>query len=56
LVVASLVVVEIKSVEKLAIVHNAQVLTYMRLLQRRTGLLMNVNEAVLKNGIRRLVL
>ena len=56
LVVASLIIVEIKSVERLTVVHNAQVLTYMRLLRIKTGLLMNFNEAVLKNGIRRLSL
>src|SRR5262245_15822983 len=53
LVVDSRLVVEIKSVEKLTIVHIAQVLTYMRLLRIKTGLVMNFNEAVLKNGIRR---
>lgn len=56
LVVESKVVVEVKCVERLNAVHDAQTLTYMRLLKVRIGLLMNFNEAVLKNGIRRLIL
>ena len=50
------VVVEVKAVAELLPVHDAQLLTYMRLTQSRVGLLINFNVAVLKNGIRRLVL
>jgi len=50
------VLVEIKSVETLTAVHTAQLLTYMRLLGIRVGLLVNFNVPVLKEGIRRLVL
>jgi GxxExxY protein len=49
-------VLEIKSVEQLAPIHEAQLLTYLRLSGHRVGLLMNFNTAVLKDGIRRRVL
>jgi GxxExxY protein len=56
LLVAGLVVVEIKAIEAIAPVHEAQVLTYLRLGGWRVGLLINFNVAVLKQGIRRKVL
>jgi GxxExxY protein len=56
LVVANQVVVEIKSVERLIGVHQAQVLTYMRILNLRVGLILNFYNEVLKNGIKRLAL
>jgi GxxExxY protein len=56
LLVGSVVVVEIKAVAALEPVHQAQLLTYMRLGGWRTGLLMNFNVPALRNGIRRLVL
>ena len=49
------VVVEIKSVTELLPVHEAQLLTYLRLTKSPVGLLINFNVAVLKNGIKRLV-
>lgn len=49
-------VVELKSVEALAPVHDAQVLTYLKLTGLKTALLMNFNVPLLKNGIKRLVL
>jgi GxxExxY protein len=55
-VVEDRVVVELKTVEKLAPVHDAQILTYLRLSGLPVGLLMNFNVSVLKDGIRRLVL
>jgi GxxExxY protein len=55
LVVADHVLVEIKSVESLNPVHLAQVITYLRVLNIRVGLLMNFNTAVLKHGIRRVM-
>jgi GxxExxY protein len=54
--VADLVVVEIKAVEGLAAVHDAQLLTYLRLGGWRVGLLINFNVVVLKEGIHRRVL
>ena len=56
LVVSNAVVVEIKSVEKLIPIHEAQVLTYLRLGGWNVGLLINFNVPVLKHGIKRIVL
>src|SRR5438045_8370116 len=56
LLVANSVVVEIKSVEALAPIHEAQLLTYLRIGGWRLGLLINFNVAVLKSGIRRRIL
>ncbi len=53
---ANSVVVEIKSVESLAPVHEAQLITYLKLGGWKIGLLINFNVAVLKDGIRRRVL
>jgi GxxExxY protein len=50
------VVLELKSVEALASVHEAQILTYMRFSHKKIGLLINFNVTVLKNGLRRFVL
>lgn len=49
------VVVEVKSVERLAPVFEKQLQTYLRLTDCRAGLLINFNETLLKNGIRRIV-
>jgi len=56
LVVADSVVVEAKSVEALAPIHDAQLLTYLKLGGWKVGLLINFNVRFLKNGIRRKVL
>ena len=56
LLVADVVVVEIKAVEQLAPVHDAQLLTYLRVGGWRVGLLINFNVVVLKDGIHRRVL
>jgi GxxExxY protein len=55
-VVENELVLEVKAVTTLAPVHDSQVLTYMRLLGLRKGLLINFNVPVLKNGIRSFVL
>ncbi len=49
-------VIELKTVDRLLPIHDAQMLTYLKLSGIRTGLLMNFNTPVLKDGIRRLVL
>jgi iron complex transport system substrate-binding protein len=49
------VVVELKSVETLAPVHYKQVLTYLRLMDLRVGLLVNFGAPLLKQGIKRIV-
>ena len=56
LLVEDRVIVEVKSIATLAPIHEAQLLTYMRLRKVPLGLLMNFNEVVLKNGIRRKIL
>lgn len=56
LIVENRVVVEIKSVERLAGVHQAQLLAYMRVLRMPTGLLINFYGEVLRTGVRRLAL
>jgi GxxExxY protein len=55
-VIGGQVVREIKSLERLAPVHHAQVISYMRVAHLRAGLLMNFNVAVLADGIARKVL
>ncbi len=56
LLVENLVIVELKAVDKLAPVHNAQLLTYLRLKKLWLGLLINFNEPMVTKGIRRVVL
>jgi GxxExxY protein len=56
ILVNNTVVLELKSVEALARVHEAQILTYMRFAQKHLGLLINFNVTVLKNGIKRYIL
>ena len=55
LLVEHKVIVEIKSVEALADIHTAQLLTYLKLKNLKLGLLINFNEVLLKNGLRRIV-
>jgi GxxExxY protein len=54
-VVNELVILELKSVEKLEPVHFKQLLTYLRLTGMRLGLLINFGEVILKNGLHRVV-
>jgi len=56
LIVADEVLVELKAVERLLAVHEAQLLTYLRLTGKRVGLLINFNVSVLHRGIMRRVL
>lgn len=56
LIVEDQVVVEIKSVERLDPVFDAQVLTYLKVTGNKIGLLINFNSRLLKNGIKRFVL
>ncbi len=55
LLVDGRLLVEVKAVESLLPIHEAQLLTYLRLTDRRFGLLMNFNEKSLKEGVRRVV-
>ena len=55
LLVENKLIIEIKSVESLTVNHLAQTLTYLRLGKYKLGLLINFNEILLKNGIRRVI-
>jgi len=55
LIVEDKVIVEVKSVELLAAVHGKQLLTYLRLADKRLGLLINFHVPLIKDGIRRIV-
>jgi GxxExxY protein len=56
LIVEGKVIVELKVVKELAPIHEAQLITYMKLTDCKVGLLINFNVLKLKDGIRRLVL
>ena len=53
--VESSVIVEVKAVEKLALIHRAQLLTYLKLTGHPVGLLLNFNTVLLKHGMRRIL-
>jgi GxxExxY protein len=55
LIVEDLVLIEIKSVKTLELVHKKQLMTYLKLTGFKLGLLVNFNEALIKNGIARIV-
>ena len=55
LLVEGLLIIELKSVEQLAAVHKKQLLTYLRITGHPVGLIMNFGEAMLKDGIRRVI-
>ncbi|MCX6294919.1 MAG: GxxExxY protein [Bacteroidetes bacterium] len=56
LLVNDSVIIEIKSVEELAPIHKAQILTYLKLSKIKLGLLINFNTVDLKEGIQRLIM
>ena len=55
LIVEDKVIIEIKSIETIAPVHHKQLLTYLKLTGIKLGLLVNFNEALIKDGIHRIV-
>ena len=55
LLVNNQVIVELKSIKKIESIHNAQLLTYLKLANKKYGLLLNFNVSVMKQGIRRLL-
>ena len=55
LLVEGIIVVELKSVDKLTDIHKSQLLTYLKLGKFKLGLLINFNVPILKNGIKRLI-
>jgi GxxExxY protein len=56
LLIGGRLIVELKSVERLAPIHSAQIISYLRMTSRMLGLLINSNVPVLKEGIKRVVL
>jgi GxxExxY protein len=55
LIVENLVIVEIKAIEKLLPIHEAQLLSYLKLDNKRVGLLLNFHVSILKSGLKRIV-
>ncbi len=55
IIVLDKLIIELKSVEKLVEVHSKQLLTYLRLINIKLGLLINYNVPLIKDGIRRIV-
>lgn len=55
LIVENKVIVELKSVQKIDSVHLKQLLTYLKVSELKLGLLINFNEVLIKNGIKRIV-
>lgn len=55
IIVEEAVILEIKAVDRLIAIHEAQLLSYLRMLNLRVGLLLNFHSAVLKDGIKRIV-
>ena len=55
LLVEDSVIVEVKAIESLNLIHDAQLLSYLRLADKRVGLLINFHVRVLKDGVKRLV-
>ncbi len=49
------IILELKSVEKILPIHKAQLLTYLKLSNKKLGILVNFNEIIVKNGIQRIV-
>jgi len=56
IIVENEIIIELKTVDKILPVHKAQILTYLKLANKKLGLLINVNEALLKHGIKRIIL
>jgi GxxExxY protein len=56
ILVDNLLIVELKAVEKILPIHKAQLLSYLKLLNKPLGLLINFHEPILKNGIYRMML
>lgn len=55
IIVEDSVILETKAVERIMPIHEAQLLPYLRMLDKRVGLILNFHMAILKNGIKRIV-
>ena len=56
IIVENDVIVELKAIDTIAPIHEAQILTYLKFANKKIGLLINFNVTVLKNGLRRFIL
>ena len=56
LLIAGVLIVEVKSVERMHPVYQAQLMTYLKLMKKRLGLLINFNVPVISQGIKRVIL
>jgi GxxExxY protein len=56
ILVENLVIIELKTLEGFNLVHEAQVLTYMKFAEKRIGLLINFNVLLLKDGLKRYII
>ncbi len=56
LIIDDRLIVELKSVERLAPIHSAQLISYLKLMGYQLGLLINFNVALLKEGVKKVVL
>ncbi|MGA7160461.1 MAG: GxxExxY protein [Bacteroidota bacterium] len=56
ILIEDLIIVELKSIDVLLPIHEAQILTYMKFSQKKLGLLINFNVTLLKNGLRRFIM
>ena len=55
IIVENTVIIELKAVDRIIAIHEAQLLSYLRMLDLRVGLILNFHSSVLKQGIRRIV-
>lgn len=55
LIIEDKVIIEIKSIEQISLVHKKQLLTYLKITKLKLGLLINFNEALMRDGITRIV-
>lgn len=56
MLIANVLIVEVKAVDNMLSVHQAQLLTYLKLTQKRLGLLINFNVPLIRHGIKRVIL
>ena len=55
IVVENLIIVEVKAIEKILPVHEAQLLSYLKLYNKKVGLLINFHVPILKSGLKRIM-
>lgn len=55
IIVEELVILEVKAVERIMPIHEAQLLSYLRMLDKRVGLILNFHMSIMKNGVKRIV-